>query len=242
MPALQFENNLIEYIVEFKKNKKNVTIMVNGISGVKVTAPKSMNKTQIEEIVNKKASWIYKKWKEFEEKREQHHPKLFEPGDAILYLGESFPLQINGNETLKHAKLSFDGSVFIANIPHHLSTEDRKVVFENLFTKWYISKGHSIIARRLEFYCSIMKLYPTKFAVKQQKKRWGTCTGKGALYFNWRLMMAPIDVIDYVVVHELAHLKHFDHSPRFWKLVEKTMPDYKMKKDWLKKNGFMLGF
>ncbi len=91
--------------------------------------------------------------------------------------------------------------------------------------------------RRAEYYARQMQVSYGRVAVKDQKTRWGSCSAKGNLNFNWRLILAPGEVLDYVVVHELAHRREMNHSVRFWNLVESVLPDYQQRKRWLKENG-----
>ena len=95
-----------------------------------------------------------------------------------------------------------------------------------------------IINERVAIYAEKLQLRPKKITVKDQRRRWGSCSARtGALHFNWRIVMAPPEVIDYVVVHELAHIRHPDHSRSFWSLVAQFIPDYKKRRKWLREHG-----
>ncbi len=97
--------------------------------------------------------------------------------------------------------------------------------------------ARQVLQRRAEYYARQMQVSYGRVAVKDQKTRWGSCSAKGNLNFNWRLILAPGEVLDYVVVHELAHRREMNHSVRFWNLVESVLPDYQQRKRWLKENG-----
>lgn len=103
--------------------------------------------------------------------------------------------------------------------------------------KRYRQAAKEYIPKRVEYYAGQLGVSYGRIRIAEQKTRWGSCSGKGTLSFNWKLMLAPPKVLDYVVVHELCHLKEMNHSPRFWKLVEEIMPDYKEYRKWLKENG-----
>ena len=101
----------------------------------------------------------------------------------------------------------------------------------------YRDKAREIFEQKVSYYAQMMGVSYGRIAIRDQKTRWGSCNGEGNLNFNWRLIFAPAGVLDYVVVHELAHRKEMNHSPRFWKVVEDTMPEYRKYQKWLKENG-----
>ena len=103
--------------------------------------------------------------------------------------------------------------------------------------KRYRQAAKDYIPKRVDYYASEIGVSYERIRIAEQKTRWGSCSSKGTLSFNWKLMLAPPKVLDYVVVHELCHIKEMNHSPRFWKLVEEIMPDYKEDRKWLKENG-----
>ena len=117
----------------------------------------------------------------------------------------------------------------------HLS-ESQKEALE----KRYRSLARECITRRASYYAAQLGVTYSSIRIAEQKTRWGSCSSRGTLSFHWRLILAPPAVMDYVVVHEVCHLIHMDHSPDFWAEVESLMPDYKVYKTWLKKNGLVL--
>jgi predicted metal-dependent hydrolase len=111
---------------------------------------------------------------------------------------------------------------------------------EKLFTAWYKQQARWVLAKRVEWFASRCKFTYTQVRISSAHTRWGSCSSRGTLSFTWRLVMAPLEVVDYVVVHELAHLRVKNHSPAFWKEVEAILPDYKARQKWLKTNGKLL--
>ncbi len=105
------------------------------------------------------------------------------------------------------------------------------------FDNWFYKRAEEIFDERLKYFCGIIGVKYHRFSIKAQKTRWGSCSSKGNLNFNWRLAMAPGWVLDYVVVHELVHLKHMNHSKEFWDAVAVYFPEYKKAVAWLKENG-----
>lgn len=94
-----------------------------------------------------------------------------------------------------------------------------------------------VLEHRVSYYAKRMGVTYGRIAIRDQKTRWGSCSAKGNLNFNWKLSLAPLEILDYVVVHELAHRMEMNHSPRFWELVERILPDYRQRRNWLKENG-----
>ncbi|MBQ8199384.1 MAG: M48 family metallopeptidase [Lachnospiraceae bacterium] len=106
--------------------------------------------------------------------------------------------------------------------------------------KRYRQAAKEYIPKRADYYAQLLGVTYERIRIADQKTRWGSCSSKGTLSFNWKLMLAPPKVLDYVVVHELCHLIEMNHSPRFWKQVENVIPDYKEYRKWLKENGITL--
>lgn len=104
----------------------------------------------------------------------------------------------------------------------------------------YREKSREVFEQRAAYYAKIMNVSYERIAVRDQKTRWGSCSTRKNLNFNWRLILAPAGVLDYVVIHELAHLQEMNHSTRFWNVVEETMPDYRKYRNWLRENGQIL--
>lgn len=237
MPSFQYGNTSIEYTLEYQENKKDITISVEYMEGVTVIAPPNVGIKDLETILYNKAPWILEKWCSFEEISQPPQPKEYVSGEKFPYLGRHYRLKVYKSTVTQTPSLSFKHSRFIADIPSRFTDPERREHLYQLFKQWYIRNGHSRIKERLKIYCPRLGVTPVKFELKEQKLRWGSCTKEGAIYVNWRIVMAPMSVIDYVVVHELAHLIHPNHSADYWQVVRSIMPDYEQRKEWLRING-----
>jgi predicted metal-dependent hydrolase len=153
-------------------------------------------------------------------------------GESFLYLGRNYRLSISLNEKLRKPVISLTNGVFLIESPSLESEYLRKYL-----VRWYKLKASIRIKQRIEYFAPKVGVTPTAVRIKEQEKRWGSCTNDGILYFNWRGVLAPAMVLDYIVAHELCHLKEKDHSNRFWGLLRAVMPDYEMRKQWLMENG-----
>lgn len=207
-----------------RSKRKTVALIIEHDGRLIVRAPLRLSLKRIEAMVAEKAAWI-------EQKQEQvraAHPKLpqFAAGEAFWYLGKRCPLEIVPAST----PLVWSGGRF------HLSQAVQSKARE-VFTRWYKNQARSLITARVEAFAGQHGFVYQNIRVSSARTRWGSCSAKGTLSFTWRLVMAPLEVIDYVVVHELAHLKQPNHSTRFWELVQAILPDYKTRRQWLKTNG-----
>ena len=158
-------------------------------------------------------------------------PKSYQDGEQWLFFGEKFRLKIS---TSVQSKTYFDQEqaqlhIYIGNRVKSIDAFIKKQV-----ASWYKQQGTEYLAKKLVTLSIQMQLEPKGHVVRDYKARWGSCSAKGDLSFNWRIFMAPTEVVDSVIVHELAHLKHFNHSKQFWSLVYSACPNYKEQHEWLK--------
>jgi len=129
---------------------------------------------------------------------------------------------------------------FKIKVPSNLKGDNRREEIKRKFIEWYKKEARIKYNERVEFYRKKLGVSYNKISIRDQKTRWGSCSNKGNLNFNWRLIMAPPPILDYIVVHEMAHLVHANHGGDFWKLVENIIPDYREKREWLRLNGYKL--
>lgn len=150
-------------------------------------------------------------------------------GEGFLYLGRSYRLKIVPESD---PPLVLKGGYFCLSKTHRTPE-----IAEMAFKEFYRSKGEPRIRSRVEHFQRQMGAAPKTIRIIELKNRWGSCTASGNLNFHWKTMMAPVSVLDYIVVHEMVHLIHQDHSPDFWNEVDKVMPDYLTRKEWLRVHG-----
>ena len=223
---LQIESSRIEYqLIRSKKRRRTISLHVKGNGRVVVYAPFRTPEWEIEKFVTEKRSWIWRKQSESESssKRKQ---KEFHPGEQFLYLGELYPLEIQGSNNNGYP-LTLSFGKFVLDKAH---LEEAR----NLFIQWYKKEAKEKLAGRINYYCNRLQLYPKGFRITSAKCRWGSCSGDNRLSFSWRIMMAPLNVIDYVLIHELVHIREKNHSKRFWSYLEKFVPEYKKHRLWLR--------
>jgi predicted metal-dependent hydrolase len=236
MERINFGRKNILYSIRRGNRKKTVAINITPTAQVIVLAPHFLGKDKIERFVVKKAPWILEKQAYFARLSELYPEKEFVSGEQILFLGRNYRLKLIKSETYSDTPTLVGRRMFIS-IDKYLNLENKRRLIRDMLSKWYFSKTKNIIKQRISRYVKIMGVKQPKFKIKEQKKRWGSCSNRAILRFNWRISMAPISVIDYIVVHELCHLKVKNHSSDFWKLVSLALPDYQRRRDWLKNNS-----
>jgi len=231
-------NNRIYYELT-KTKRKTIGIIVDKNGKVKVHAPSYVSDRQIREVVQKKADWIIKKVNEIAEKNLNSVYRQFVNGEKFLFLGKECTLEI-AEKDLGKPEVLLKGDTIVVYISRELSVESRRQTIKEVLIKWYRQRFAEIVKERIEKHSVRLKAAPRKVVVKDQKTIWGSCSKKGNINLNWRLIMAPLHVIDYVVVHELCHLKFMNHSKDFWNLVESIQPSCYENRKWLKANGHRL--
>ena len=195
-----------------------------------VRSPERASIENIQKLVNKNISWILKNQKEAKRKCSEIKHKEFINGEEFLYMGDICRLLIveDTDIPLTHN----NGNFYLAKEYTGKARE--------LFAKWYKEQALRIISERVVRYSSIAGLKYNKIKITNARKRWGSCGTNDNLYFSRYLIMAPLSVIDYVVVHELAHIKEKNHSKRFWNEIKALFPEYKKHKKLLRENGHIL--
>ena len=212
-----------------RSNRKTFSLEVKPDGQLIVRAPKFATQSQIFKLVRSKASWIEKSRAKAENIQRQRKSKSFKPGETFWYLGEQYPLKFTDRS---RPILALDGVFLLSKSARNNAKE--------AFIAWYRKETRAITHDLIREYQKKFHFKVNKVRITSAKTRWGSCSSKNNLNFTYRLCMAPMRVIDYVVVHELTHLIHHNHSKAFWKAVERVKPDYRKDRDWLKKHGPLL--
>ncbi len=216
--------------VIIRTRRKTIALILMPDGRLVVRAPLHTTQHQIDEMIDQKAGWIREKQKVALERQTQHPHHRFAEGETFLYLGESYPLQRTDRA---RPLLALENGQFLLS----RSVQKDKV---DIFIAWYREQARRVFDERIACYENLTGLRHKLLKISSARSRWGSCSSIGTLSFPWRLVMAPLPVIDYVVVHELAHLVEPNHSTRFWQKVENILPDYRQRLAWLKNNGHLL--
>ncbi|MBY6951036.1 M48 family metallopeptidase [Clostridium botulinum] len=232
--GFKFGTKHIEFTVKFS-NRKNLAIEVETNGEVNVVAPIGVSEEEIIKRVKSKATWIVQKQYEVRNINVNKINREAVNGESYLYLGRNYTLQLMRKEYINKIEVKLFRGKFIVTTPTK-DEEKIKVALE----EWYREKALQKINDRIKYYKPFFNKEPKVIKVKEQKKRWASCTSKNELLFNWRCAMAPAYIIDYIVVHEMCHMYHKDHSKEFWNMICGIMPDYEVRREWLRNNGIKL--
>ena len=218
------ETQVIDINKLVRSKRKTLSLIVEDDGSLTVRAPLRMKETDIRRFIQEKARWI--KRKQAQAQKDAVAPRRYVDGEMFWYLGEEIPLRIvpDGKPALV-----MDGVFKLKN-----SAQPRA---ESYFEAWYKKQARAIFTGRAEHLAREYGFRVGKVRISSARTRWGSCSAKGSLNLTWRLVMAPLEIIDYVVTHELCHTKEMNHSKAFWAQVEAIIPDYKQRRAWLKKHS-----
>lgn len=217
--------------IEIKKNKrKTASIYIERDGSVSVYVPEHLSDDEVNGLVESRKYQIYKNLAKWQLLNESKVEREAVNGESFLYLGRTYYLQFSSE--VKTIELRDN---------HFLVTEGKRDQLAELFKEFYRERGKEYLPKRVAYFGEKMGLRPEEVSVLELKNRWASCSAKRPkLNFHWKVMMAPLTVVDYLIVHELAHLKFAKHDAPFWNEVDKVMPDYEKQKEWLKSFGASL--
>ena len=225
----------IHYTIVRSARRKTVGIGVSPDDRVTVRAPFSLDERRIREIVEEKSAWIIKRMALNRERAGRIRPREYADGEEFFFLGKPYLLErVMGWRGVA----LMDGRLCVGVPRTGGEREGRRIAL--CISRWYRAHALGILVERVNAFRERLGVNSCAVRIKTLRSRWGSCSTRGNLNFNWLLVLAPLEIIDYVVVHELCHFVHHDHSTRFWKLVESVLPDYRERRRWLKTNGFSL--
>lgn len=216
----------LEFDVRRSPRRKTLGLTVDRAGELVVHSPIATGKTELAEWVESKLLWVHQKLLQ-----KENYPigtKRHEPvsGERIAYLGQNYRLKIVKKQSVP---LRFDGQWFT------LREKDR-LEAANHFQNWYQEKGGAWINDRVKFWEPKASITTAKIVVTNLGFRWGSCGKNKALFFNWRLLQLPVRLVDYVIVHELVHLIERNHTPEYWRILERILPDWRERKEELSHN------
>ncbi|MFZ5557675.1 MAG: M48 family metallopeptidase [Pseudomonadota bacterium] len=218
-----------------RSRRKTADIVVERDGRVVVRAPDSLTDARIEDLIETKRYWIYKTLAEWRDLNARHVAREYRNGEGFLYLGRSYRLQLVRDQQepvlLKNGRFC---------LRRELVDQGNAEAVQRAFRDYYIARGETWIEARAGYFAPKVGVQPKGVAVRELGFRWASCSPTGKLAFHWKCMMAPATIIDYIIVHELCHFHYGDHTAAFWNEVDKVLPSYRERKDWLRQHGASL--
>ena len=212
-----------------RSSRKTAIIYIERDGQVSVYVPEKLTGKQLEDLLESKRKWIYRNLAEWEDLNAARTEREYVNGEGFLYLGRSYRLRLVDEQD--SPLLLKDGHFCLRS--NNGSAPDADAAFKEFFRE----KGKARIPERVEHFQTRMGVEAANVKIIDLKNRWASCSANGNLNFHWKCMMATSSVLDYIIVHELAHLIHANHTEAFWNEVDKVMPDYRKRKDWLRVHG-----
>jgi len=218
----------LDYRIVYSR-RRTLSLSVERDASVVVRAPEGTPEEKIRHAVEAQKLWLFQKINHGQKYPPTRQRKEFVSGETITYLGRNYRLEVT--------EQAIEGVQFRSRfiISRHNQPQAAK-----LFRGWYIERAHERIPPRARYFAEAMGVRFNRVFISDLKVRWGSCTPRANLNFNWRIMRAPANVIDYLVVHELAHLLEPNHTPRYWNIVAVQVPHFERAKAWLREHGGVL--
>jgi len=226
--------NYFEFPIEiiFSKKRKSISIQVHETI-IMVRSTFWISKRDLKTFILKNQNWINKKI--LEQKLKIKTQYNFIHNETFSLMGKDFNLKLD--ESLNNSPYILDNLIIASN--NQVTTKKFGTVKEQLE---YLFKeiAYNHLYERTQYYSKLILVKPRRISIKNYKSRWGSCSSKGEIFYNWKIIMGPEKIIDYLIVHELCHMKHFNHSKQFWSKVQEYISDYKDRRLWLKNNSYKL--
>ncbi len=208
----------------FRRAKRRTIGMAVGPDGLEVSAPRWVSVGEVELALREKADWIARKLVEMDERQQQLGAARIDWRDGVVipYLGNDLQVVLDSTQALKKGAAHLDGAVLRLGLPMHADAAQ----IRDAAQAWLMRQAKQLFAQRLDHFAPQLQVQWRKLSLSSAATRWGSAGADGGIRLNWRLIHHKLDIIDYVVAHELSHLRVMNHSPQFWETVESVVPDY----------------
>ncbi len=227
----------VPYVLRISARARMVRLVIRPETGLEVVAPRGTPQSRIEQVLAEKARWIAATLDRMARETAAYPRAQLIDGAILPFAGREISLALRAGAPSGRYRATLDGDTLTLYV-----AETRHETIRRALEAWYRLQAGAIFVEHLAACNAGYGFAYGRVAIKEQKSRWGSCSRKGNLNFNWRLLLAPLPVLDYVVVHELCHLRELNHSPRFWSLVAQRCPDYASQRRWLREHGRGLQF
>lgn len=231
---IQFGKTEIAYTIVRARRKKTVAIGVDPVNGVLVRAPRETPVGMLDQIVHRKAKWIVDRRRRCEDLTPPPSSREFVSGETFLYLGRQYRLKVEHGSSRSLGEARLAGGYL--HVPMARG-EQREVVVRRRLVHWYRERAEHRLPERVTIWSAKLGVEPSAVLIRDQRNRWGSADSTRTLRLNWRVVQAPIRLVDYVVAHELVHLLFPNHTSTFWAALGEVMSDYEVRREALRRSG-----
>jgi predicted metal-dependent hydrolase len=236
-----FGDTRIGFRVQRSRDRQSIAITVNPDATVAVMAPTGVRAARIAAAVQRRAAWIVKQ-QDWLRRHHPRRPRQFVSGEAFLYLGRQYPLRVVRDPNARGDGIALARGSFWVRVRGTLAGAEVPACVRRLLAGWYRRHAAERLAETVVTFAPRLGVSVVSVRALELRTRWGSGGPDGHLRFNWRIAMAPRRLLEYVVAHELCHIVHNRHSPRFWRLLAQVMPDYEQRRQQLANLGPALDF
>ena len=239
MQKLTLNNHTLDWSLRYSARRRSFQIRLLSATELQVTAPANTSPAKAEEVLRSKSVWILRQIKRLETTDANLSNASLTHGATLLFRGEPHALLLLADGR-KKPHVTYTPCSIIVHLNELVGETNNPLVQQSL-KKWYLAAAQSTLVERLNHWAGQIGVNPQRLSLRDQKTRWGSSSSRGAISLNWRLIMAPPAVIDYLVIHELCHLRHPNHSPAYWQEVSLWCADFRQHRLWLRRHGDLLG-
>ena len=236
MPVIELDGEAIAFTVRKSKRAKRIIVKYSETKGLEVVYPYGIRSPAPEAVLSEKSRWVTSTIREVREARANRFRRNYEDGEIFLVRGRPRELKLLSSSKVNNFNAQLSDDLLLLSSPTDAPLTDHMRLREAVIS-FYRQLATDYMLSRVAELASEHGFAYNNLRIKNQKTRWGSCSIKGNINLNLRLMMAPTDVIDYVIVHELCHLRELNHSPEFWRLVESCCSEFRHWRAWLKQNS-----
>ncbi|MDR3557862.1 MAG: SprT family zinc-dependent metalloprotease [Syntrophobacteraceae bacterium] len=223
------------YQVKMSARRKTLSITVHPDNRVIVHAPATCPRVSIARFLEQKSDWIRKALQTNLQRGRRVREKRFETGETLLYLGKEYSLRVE--QANQPEVVLTDEHICVRLCAKDAQAGKAPSKVKELLMEWYVSRAMTEVREKIALYSARIGVSPRQITIKSLKSRWGSCSVSGRISLAWNIIMAPESVVDYLIVHELCHMVHHDHSAPYWSLVRTILPDHLQRRKWLRENG-----
>lgn len=220
--------------IRYSQRRRTIQLKIVSPEVLDILAPQNHPIDQILAVIHQKEGWLIKHLNQIEKLSQIPLNKSLSEGSEILFFGKPHKIRIYTASLIDHIDLDEE------DIHIYLKDQVSPEYIKTLLKKFYINSAKHLLTERTRYWSALMGVYPQRLRIKEQKTRWGSCSMTGTINYNWQIIMAPPTVIDYLVVHELAHMLIPNHSEKFWQVVSQYIPNHLIYRKWLKDHGMLM--